>query len=109
MRFSRTALFQVIALTLGAAGAAQAEEKLVIQKNKSFSVSQVKLKVGDTLAFRNDDPFFHNIFSLSDAQSFDLGSYPQGQTRKVALNKEGKLEVECAMHPEMKLMVEVVR
>lgn len=86
-----------------------AEEIVVGQKNKSFSVAKLSARVGDVVAFRNDDPFFHNIFSLSDAQSFDLGSYPQGQSRKVTLGKEGTLEVECAIHPEMKLVIEVAK
>lgn len=87
--------------------AAGAEEHVVNQKNKAFSAAVVKAKVGDTVTFKNDDPFFHNIFSLSDVQSFDLGSFPQGQSRKVTLQKEGKVEVECAIHPEMKMVIEV--
>jgi plastocyanin len=81
----------------------------VHQKNRKFSVPSLKAKVGDTLVFRNDDPFFHNIFSLSDIQTFDLGSFPQGETRKVELKKEGTVEIECAIHPEMKLTVQVAK
>ena len=81
----------------------------VHQKNRKFSVPSVKAKVGDTLVFRNDDPFFHNIFSLSDIQTFDLGSFPQGEVRKIELKKEGTVEVECAIHPEMKLTIQVTK
>jgi plastocyanin len=81
----------------------------VVQKNKKFSSSAVNARVGDTLVFRNDDPFFHNIFSLSDTQAFDLGSFPRGEARKVELRKEGIVEVECAIHPEMKLTVKVAK
>ena len=35
---------------------------------------------GSTVDFPNDDPFFHNVFSLSSAATFDLGRYPRGQT-----------------------------
>jgi plastocyanin len=38
---------------------------------------------------------------------FDLGSFPQGQSRPVTFDKAGKVEVECAIHPQMKLIVEV--
>lgn len=88
---------------------AQAEEVVVSQKNKAFSVTTLKIKVGDSVNFRNDDPFFHNIFSLSDVQIFDLGSFPQGQAKKVTFLKEGKVEVECAIHPAMKLIIEVTK
>jgi len=63
--------------------------------------------VGDSINFRNEDPYFHNVFSLSDAKTFDLGSYPQGQSKKVTFDKPGTVEVECAIHPNMKLVVEV--
>lgn len=85
------------------------QEQTVGQKNKAFTVQKLKVKLGDTVAFRNDDPYFHNIFSLSPAQPFDLGSYPQGQTRKVTFSKEGKVDVECAIHPEMKMVIEVTK
>src|SRR5260370_24754567 len=90
-------------------GAAQAEEHIVGQTNKAFSPPALKVKVGDSVGFRNEDAFFHNVFSLSPVQSFDLGSYPKGQTRKVTFTKAGKVEIECAIHPDMKMVVEVVK
>ena len=87
----------------------RAAEYVVTQKNRQFSTNQMKVKVGDSVSFRNDDPFFHNIFSLSETQSFDLGSYPQGQAKKVTFTKAGRVEVECAIHPEMKMVVEVAQ
>ena len=69
----------------------------------------IKARVGDTLVFTNDDPYFHNVFSLSDTQSFDLGSFPRGEVRQVVLKKEGTIEIECAIHPDMKLTVQVAK
>lgn len=80
---------------------------LVGQVKKAFSVPVLKAKVGDTVQFRNDDDFAHNVFSLSDVQSFDLGSYKKGEMRSVKLEKEGTIEVECAIHPEMRMKIEV--
>lgn len=95
-----------IALVAGSTACA-AEDFLVSQKDKKFSTAVLKAKVGDSVVFRNDDPYFHNIFSLSPSQPFDLGSYPQGQTRKVSLTKEGEIDVECAIHPEMRMVIDV--
>jgi plastocyanin len=89
--------------------AAQAAEHVVSQKNKAFTTKQLKAKVGDKVVFRNDDTFAHNIFSLSEQQSFDLGTFGQGASKEVVLAKDGKLEIECAIHPEMKLVVEVAK
>jgi plastocyanin len=103
-----------LAAALAACTTLHAREVEVSQKGKTFMqdktpVKVLKLKTGDSVSFRNDDPFFHNVFSASPAKSFDLGSYPQGQTRKVTFEKEGAVEVECAIHPDMKLKVEVAK
>ena len=88
---------------------AQAQEFTVDQTNKHFSVSTLTVKTGDQIRFFNNDPFFHNIFSLSDTKTFDLGSYPKGQSRSVTFTNPGTVEIECAIHPDMKLTVEVVK
>jgi plastocyanin len=100
----KVCLFALMVLSLVAA---HAEEQLIDQKDKQFSKKSIKLKVGDVVEFRNSDPFAHNIFSLSDTKSFDLGSYPQGQSRKVTFDKPGKVEVECSIHPTMQMVIEV--
>lgn len=97
----------VSALVLFAAAPALAEEVVVSQKNKSFSTKKLKLKVGDSIKFVNEDGFAHNVFSLSAAKSFDTGSFGNGQARSVTFDKAGAVEVECAVHPDMRLDVEV--
>ena len=91
----------------GLSFAAFAAEHMVDQKDKQFSKKTLKVKAGDSVEFRNSDPFAHNIFSLSDIQSFDLGSYPRGQSKKVIFDIPGKVEVECSIHPNMLMTVEV--
>lgn len=96
----------LLALSMCAA-AAQAAEFEVSQRNKAFSASVLEIRTGDRVNFINADPFFHNVFSLSDAKTFDLGSYPSGQARQVTFNQPGTVEVECAIHPEMKMTITV--
>ena len=105
-----------IALCLLAASAfaVNAKEIEVSQKSKTFmmqksAVQTMRVNVGDTVSFRNDDPLFHNVFSGSKVKDFDLGSYPQGQARKVVFDHEGTVDVECAIHPDMKLRIDVVK
>ena len=88
-------------------GSSLAADHVMVQKDKAFASSNLKAKVGDKIIFRNEDPFAHNIFSLSPTQSFDLGTFGKGESKELVLTKPGKLEVECAIHPEMKLTVEV--
>jgi len=89
------------------AGTAMAAEHVVVQKGKAFSARKMEVKLGDSVKFVNEDPFSHNVFSLSDAKSFDLGSYGQGGAKSITLDKAGTVEVECAVHPDMKLVIEV--
>jgi plastocyanin len=91
---------------------ASAGEIEIAQDTKRFvmkgkPVEEAKIKVGDTIRFKNEDTFFHNIFSLSDLKSFDLGSFPKGESRTVTFDKAGVVEIECAIHPLMQLRLEV--
>ena len=102
-RFSMLASLLLLALS----PLALAENHRVDQLNKAFTTESVTAKVGDTVEFRNEDEFFHNVYSLSDAKSFDLGSYPQGESRSITLDQPGTIEVECAIHPSMFMTITV--
>lgn len=91
------------------AGGTAATEHVVGQKNKNFTVANVEAKIGDEVLFRNDDGVFHNIFSLTNGHSFDLGAYGSGISKTMKLDKPGKIEVECAIHPRMKMVIDVAR
>jgi len=84
-----------------------AGEHVVSQKDKAFSAKTLDIKVGDKVSFRNDDSFSHNIFSLTDAMPFDLGTYGTGQLKAVTFGKPGKFEIECAIHPDMRMVINV--
>lgn len=79
----------------------------VAQLDRRFSPDLLVIPAGSTVSFPNMDPIFHNIFSLSHAKSFDLGSYDQGQTRKVAFPKPGIVDVYCHLHPNMEATIVV--
>jgi len=90
----------------------QAQEYTVAQNDKTFKMNGAKvanltIKAGDSIKFLNEDPWFHNVFSLSDLKTFDLGSYPKGQSKTVTFDKPGEAEIECAIHPQMLLKLEV--
>lgn len=105
----KTMLLVATLFALLLAQPAAATEHIVNQKGKSFVQKKVTVRVGDRVKFMNDDPFSHNVFSLSDSKSFDLGSYGQGQGKSVVMDVLGTVDVECAVHPDMKMTVEVIR
>ena len=97
----------LFAAALAPLAASAAQEYTVTQKNKAFSTAALTVHAGDKVNFRNEDAFVHNVFSLTDAQPFDLGTYPQGQAKTVTFAKPGSYDIECAIHHEMKLVITV--
>jgi plastocyanin len=80
---------------------------VVTQKDKHFSTTEISLKPGDKIVFRNADDFAHNLFSVTPGATFGAYMQPVGGTVTVPVAKEGDFEVRCAYHPQMKLQVKV--
>jgi plastocyanin len=80
----------------------------IIQRNKTFEPHVLAVQVGTVVAFPNEDPFFHNIFSLFDGKRFDLGLYEAGSTRTVRFDRAGVSFLFCNIHPEMSAVVVAV-
>jgi plastocyanin len=71
------------------------------QQDSHFDPEMVVVPVGSTVQFPNMDPIFHNVFSLSKIHKFDLGYYPQGQSRSVKFSTAGVVQVYCHIHSNM--------
>ena len=82
-----------------------AKNHIVDQKNKTFIPHELKVKVGDTITFKNSDPFAHNAYTDDEANEFDIGMQKPGIDAKVTIKAAGKFNVECAIHPNMLLEV----
>ena len=80
----------------------------LVQKNRHFDPDLLVIPVGSTVSFPNDDPIFHNVFSLSKVKQFDLGYYPAGETRTVKFEKPGIVQVYCHIHPDMSAAIVVL-
>lgn len=72
------------------------------QRDTTFVPPVVAVQAGGSVAFPNDDPFFHNVFSYSSAQRFDLGRYPRGESKSVTFAEPGIVEVFCEVHEFMR-------
>src|SRR5579871_6424475 len=77
----------------------------LVQKNKQFSPHLLVVPTGASVEFPNEDPFFHNVFSLFNGKRFDLGLYESGTTRSVRFDREGVSYIFCNIHPEMGAVV----
>ncbi len=77
----------------------------LVQKNKQFTPHLLVVPTGTSVEFPNRDPFFHNVFSLFNGKSFDLGLYESGTSRSVRFDREGASYIFCNIHPEMGAVV----
>jgi len=80
-------------------------ELSIRQVNETFVPHLLAIQVGSTVNFPNQDPFFHNVFSLSGAKNFDLGRYPMNQARSVHFNRPGIVKVFCHIHSHMNAVI----
>ena len=72
-----------------------------------FSSESVTVKKGEALTFANDDTVPHNVLSTSKGNEFNLGSQPPGTATDVTFKEVGQAQVICAIHPRMKMTVNV--
>lgn len=104
---------KVVLLTVFlAASVVHAADYTIKQENKMFFaggvvINKTTVKIGDSVHFRNSDPWVHNIFSQSKSNKFDLGVIRKGESRSFTFKKHGTVKVECSIHPDMVLVVDV--
>jgi plastocyanin len=89
-------------------GALPVSHQEIRQENEAFVPRVVAVTRGSTVDFPNADPFFHNVFSLSSASSFDLGRYPMGRQKSTTFPKAGLVKVYCHIHSHMSASILVL-
>lgn len=70
---------------------------------KKYSLEELKVKVGDIVNFKNVDSVKHNVVA-EDMFNF---VQPFGSSDKYKFEKKGSYTVRCAIHPKMKIKVQV--
>jgi plastocyanin len=98
-----------IVISLEAPGVAlkpPAKPALMDQKNMQFIPHVLAVVTGTTVQFLNSDAVAHNVFSPEG--KFNLGTWPQGQTRDHTFTKAGVYTQLCRVHAEMEGYVVVL-
>jgi plastocyanin len=98
----------VYAERMDGAAPRQAGRFTLRQKNKTFTPRLLGVPVGASVDFPNDDTIFHNVFSLSGPQPFDLGQYRSGESQSRTFTQAGSYRVFCNIHPNMSALIVVV-
>lgn len=77
----------------------------VTMKGKAFEPRVAVVPVGGTVEFPNQDPIFHNVFSVSGENRFDLDLYKRPKSRAWTARYPGLVRVYCNIHPQMSAIV----
>ena len=86
---------------VSAGGAGAQRTVRMRQKDAHFAPSFLVIAVGSTVEMANDDAIYHNVFSYSRPNDFDLGLYPAGESRKLVLRHPGVVKLYCSIHESM--------
>ena len=91
------------------APAVRGEKVKIEQVRKQFVPSWAVIQRGTTVEFPNIDNIYHNVFSQSSGNSFDLGLYNCSSAAKThTFNEPGSVDIFCNIHPQMAASVLVV-
>jgi len=78
------------------------------QSSKQFQPKLLVIEKNATVDFPNLDPIYHNVFSVSGGNRFDLGLYRSGASKSKKFEETGLVRVYCNIHPQMVGFVMVV-
>ncbi|MDP1825893.1 MAG: hypothetical protein Q8L48_21700 [Archangium sp.] len=72
------------------------------QEDKQFNPRLLAVPSGTRVTFPNLDVVYHNVFSLTPGQNFDLGMLRAGDpVKSKVMNKPGVVEIFCNLHARM--------
>jgi plastocyanin len=91
-----------------AASASDAGRGEMKSASKRFQPRVVAVSTKGTVEFPNADPIYHNVFSVSGNNRFDLGLYRSGASKSKTFEEPGLVRVYCNIHPQMVGFVMVV-
>jgi plastocyanin len=84
------------------------EEPRIVSQGKRFQPHVLAVEAGTRVFFPNLDQVYHNVFSLSPPNAFDLGLYRRGAVPSVLFKGPGLVRIYCNIHPDMAAYVMVL-
>jgi hypothetical protein len=77
------------------------------QRDAQFTPGFLVVAAGQEVSMPNEDRIFHNVFSYSRGNRFDLGLYAGGESRSVTFDQPGVVKIYCSIHESMSASVYV--
>ena len=100
-----TDLSDVVIYLEGGKTRPRAARETIAMKGKAFLPRVAVVPVGGTIDFPNEDPIFHNVFSVSGENRFDLDLYKRPKSASWTFQAPGLVRVYCNIHPQMSAVV----
>jgi plastocyanin len=75
------------------------------QRDETFVPSVLAVTAGTTVDFPNSDLTYHNVFSFTKGNRFDLGRYGRGRSKSVRFDRPGIVRVFCDIHSHMSAFI----
>jgi plastocyanin len=75
------------------------------QRDERFVPHVLAIVAGTWVDFPNNDRTYHNVFSLSKGNEFNLGRYASGRSRAFRFERPGVVRVFCEIHSHMSAFI----
>ena len=75
------------------------------QRDETFVPHVLAIAAGTTVDFKNNDRTYHNVFSFTKGNRFDLGRYGRGRSKSVRFDRPGIVRVFCDIHSHMSAFI----
>jgi plastocyanin len=75
------------------------------QRDETFVPHVLAITAGTVVDFNNSDRTYHNVFSFTKGNRFDLGRYGRGRSKSVRFDRPGIVRVFCDIHSHMSAFI----
>ncbi len=106
MATTKTVMGVLLVILTGTAGAT---EYVIDQKDRKFSLPYLTIRPADKVKFTNKDDIVHNVVSTTPGNEFNLGTFRPGMSQVVEFHELGTVDVECTIHPNMRMSLFVFK
>jgi len=89
----------------GDAGSVQ----VISQKGRAFQPATATVHLHRWITIKNDDDTVHHAYCSSPDFKYNSGPQDIGSVHNITFHNLGTFEIRCAIHPDMKLVVTVVK
>ena len=83
--------------------------QVVTQRDAVFRPHVLPVLAGTTVEWPNKDDIFHNVFSMSESNQFDLGLYKDPEVKRVQFKNPGRVDVFCSIHSQMSCVLLILQ